>query len=147
MLEHTTDLYSVWYVAVTNTSCAAGQLLSYRQEHLNIRVNWNSPQEWILSLIPNWKRQLGPPIKAGYMGSNISTFTNYTRAISDKSLKALSRPSVTGTQHLNYKSHGPFVQESKTNDSKYRVAISICLNSQWEVLDMVSESISNSMCE
>lgn len=54
-----------------------------------------------------------------------------TSIISDKSLKALIRPSVTGTQHPNYKSlnlntnYKLFVQESKTNDSKFRAPISI----------------------
>lgn len=53
-----------------------------------------------------------------------------TWIISDKFLKALIRPSVTGIQHPNYKSHGLFVQESKADDSKFAVPISICLYSQ-----------------
>lgn len=47
-----------------------------------------------------------------------------TWIISDTSIKALMRPSVTGAQYLNYKSHSLFVQDRKPDDSKFSLPVS-----------------------
>lgn len=78
--EYTIGLYCL-VCTVTNMPCTAGQLLSYRQEHINVRVNWRglrSPQAGLGIISPYKSRKAaGPLTGAMYTGSNVSAFKNH----------------------------------------------------------------------